>query len=373
MKMDIKREMAEVCRVFGITGELSDVEVMHDGHINTTYVVNFREDSEIKKYLVQGINTHVFKNPGELMENIVGVTSFLREKISENGGNPDRETLSFIPARTGKYYHYRQDKCWRIYHYIDNSYTINIIKNPGVFENAGRSFGLFQKNLSGYPMESLYEIIKDFHNTPKRLENLEASAKADVIGRAAEVQDEIDFVLSRREDTKKVLRLYRDGLIPLRVTHNDTKLNNILFDSNTNESICVIDLDTIMPGFSLYDFGDAIRFGGNTAPEDEADLDKVQLSLTLFESFTKGFLSACASALTKAEVDNLAFSAKLMTLECGIRFLTDYLDGDVYFKTDYSEHNLVRARNQFKLVYEMEKNMDEMNRIVRRIYKEAIE
>lgn len=370
--MEINYELVEVCRFFGIKGDPVGFEAMRDGHINTTYVVNFNEDGKLKKYLVQGINTHVFKKPDELMQNIVGVTSFLREKIRENGGNPDRETLSFIPARNGKYYHYRQDKCWRVYHFIDDSYTINIIKNPGVFENAGKSFGLFQKNLSGYPMEDLYEIIKDFHNTPKRLEALKNSIEADVRGRAVEVQEEIDFVFARLKDTKRVLKLYRDGLIPLRVTHNDTKLNNILFDKNTNESICVIDLDTIMPGFSLYDFGDAIRFGGNTASEDEKDLEKVQLSLTLFESFTRGFLSACATALTKAEVDHLAFSAKLMTLECGIRFLTDYLDGDVYFKTSYSDHNLVRARNQFKLVYEMEKNMDEMNAIVQRIYKETI-
>lgn len=370
--MEINKEILDVCYCFGIEGEPVDFEVMHDGHINTTYVVIFNEKGETRKYLVQGINTHVFKKPDKLMDNIVGVTTFLREKIAENGGNPDRETLSFIPAKDGKYFYYLDGKCWRIYHYIDDSYTINIIKNPGVFENAGRSFGRFQKNLSGYPMESLYETIKDFHNTPKRLDNLKASIEADAKGRAAEVKDEIEFALAREKDTKTVLKLYRDGLIPLRVTHNDTKLNNILFDRNTNESICVIDLDTIMPGFSLYDFGDAIRFGGNTSAEDEKDLDKVQLSLPLFESFTRGFLSTCATALTKAEVQHLAFSAKLMTFECGIRFLTDYLDGDVYFKTAYADHNLVRARNQFKLVAEIENHLDEMNEIVDRIYKEYV-
>lgn len=370
--MNIDTEIIEVCRIFGIEGQLVDFKVMHDGHINTTYVAKYNDAGEIKKYLVQGINTHVFKYPDKLMDNIVGVTSFLRKKIEENGGDPDRETLSFIPAKDGKYFYYLDDKCWRIYHYIDDSYTIDIIKNNSVFENAGRSFGLFQKNLSGYPMESLFETIKDFHNTPKRLEKLRASAEADVKGRAAEVKDEIEFALSREADAKKILKLHRDGLIPLRVTHNDTKLNNILFDKNTNESICVIDLDTIMPGFSLYDFGDAIRFGGNTAPEDEKDLDKVQISLPLFESFTRGFLSACATALTKAEVDNLAFSAKLMTFECGVRFLADYLDGDVYFKIGYDDHNLVRARNQFKLVTEIENHLDEMNEIVSRIYKEYV-
>ena len=370
--MENSKLLVEVCRIFDIKGELVDVEVMHDGHINTTNVVIFNEDGATKKYLVQGINTHVFKKPDELMENIVGVTTFLREKIAENGGNPDRETLTFIPARDGRYFYYHEGKCWRIYHYIEDSYTINVINNNEVFENAGRSFGLFQKNLSGYPMESLFEIIKDFHNTPKRLENLKASVKADVKNRAESVKAEIDFALARESKAKTVLNLYRDGLIPLRVTHNDTKLNNILFDKTTNESICVIDLDTIMPGFSLYDFGDAIRFGGNTAVEDEKDLDKVKLSLPLFESFTKGFLSTCATALTKAEVDHLAFSAALMTYECGIRFLADYLDGDVYFRIGYPEHNLVRARNQFRLVEEIENHLDEMNEIVQRIYKEAI-
>ena len=370
--MDINNDILEVCRFFGIEGDLSEIQVMRDGHINTTYVVFFVENGELRKYLVQGINTHVFKKPDELMDNIVGVTTFLREKITENGGDPDRETLTFLPAKDGKYFYYHNDKCWRVYHYIDSSYTINIIKKPSVFEKAGRSFGLFQKNLSGYPMDSLYEIIKDFHNTPKRLENLKASVEADVKGRVAEVKAEIDFALAREKETKVALKLYRDGLIPLRVTHNDTKLNNILFDRKTNESICVIDLDTIMPGFSLYDFGDAIRFGANTAAEDERDLSKVQISLTLFESFTKGFLSACATALTRAEVKHLAFSAMLMTFECGIRFLTDYLDGDVYFKIAYPDHNLVRAKNQFKLVYEIEQHLDEMNEIVDRIYKEAI-
>ncbi len=368
--MELIKEIMDVCNIFGIEGDLTSVETLRDGHINTTNVAVVNDGGVFKKYLVQGINTHVFKYPDRLMDNVVGVTSFLRDKIAENGGDPDRETLSFLPAKDGKYYYFYNDKCWRVYRYIDDAYTINIIKNASVFENAGRSFGRFQKNLSGYPMESLYETIKDFHNTPKRLENLKASVAADVKGRASEVQPEIDFALARAADTKVILKLYRDGLIPLRVTHNDTKLNNILFDKNTKESICVIDLDTIMPGFSLYDFGDAIRFGANTAAEDEKNLDKVQLSLPLFESFTRGFLSTCATALTRAEVKHLAFGAKMMTYECGIRFLADYLDGDVYFKIRYDDHNLVRARNQFKLVEEMEKHMDEMNEIVDRIYKE---
>ncbi|MGN0448583.1 MAG: phosphotransferase enzyme family protein [Acutalibacteraceae bacterium] len=370
--MNINEEIIEVCRLFGIEDEPYEIETMRDGHINTTYRVIFKSSNGLKKYLVQGINTHVFKNPDELMKNIVGVTTYLREKIKESGGNPDRETLTFLKSNDGNFYRYYNGKCWRIYNYIDNSHTINIIESPEVFENAGRSFGAFQKYLSGYPMEKLYDIIQDFHNTPKRLAALEASIAADVKGRAASVKDEIDFALSRKADTEVVLKLYEEGLIPLRVTHNDTKLNNILFDDDTNESICVIDLDTIMPGFSLYDFGDSIRFGGNTAAEDETDLSKVKISLPLFESYTKGFLSVCAEALTKTEVDYLAFSAKLMTLECGIRFLTDYLDGDVYFRTEHEGHNLERARNQFKLVSEIEKNFDAMNKIVADIYEASI-
>ena len=221
-------------------------------------------------------------------------------------------------------------------------------------------------------MHTLHETIKDFHNTPKRFDNLEAAINNNIAGRADTVKVDIEFAMARRPEAGRLLRLYKEGLIPLRVTHNDTKLNNILFDDETNEGICVIDLDTIMPGFSLYDFGDAIRFGANTTREDDDNLDNVKISLELFESYAEGFLSASAKALTMAEVENLAFSSMLMTLECGIRFLTDYLDGDVYFRTHYAEHNLVRARNQFKLVYEIEQHMEEMNRIVMSIYNKYI-
>lgn len=368
----INNEIIEVCKCFNIKGEAIACDVVTGGHINSTHCVVFNDGDKPKKYLVQGINTHVFKNPDELMDNIVSVTSYLKKKIKKFGGNAERETLSFLPAVDGKYYYYFNDKCWRIYNYVDKVYTLNIIENAKVFENAGKSFGMFQRHLSDYPMENLHETIKDFHNTPKRLEALKNSVEADVKGRAASVQKEIDFAFERSEDTKTVLGLYEQGLIPLRVTHNDTKLNNILFDEVTNEGICVIDLDTIMPGFSLYDFGDAIRFGGNTTYEDDPNLDNVKISLELFESYTRGFLSSCAAALTKTEVEYLAFSAKLMTFECGIRFLTDYLDGDVYFKTKYDDHNLVRARNQFKLVEEIEKHMDEMNAIVERLYEDFI-
>lgn len=372
MMNTIDRELIEVCRHFNISGEFHSYKVFTDGHINTTYLAVFVNRGRFHKYLVQGINVHVFKNPQELMENVVGVTEYLRDKIAESGGNPARETLTFLKADNNKYYLYHIGKCWRIYNFIDNSYTINHIESPDVFEKAGKSFGLFQKRLDGYPMENLHETIKDFHNTPKRLEALELAAKNDRAGRLVQVSEEVEFALSRKEDCEVVLNLYKEGLIPLRVTHNDTKLNNILFDEKSGDSICVIDLDTIMPGFSLYDFGDSIRFGANETREDDDNLDNVKVSLELFEAFTRGFLSACAKDLTETEVKYLAFAAKLMTFECGVRFLTDYLDGDVYFKTTYQEHNLVRARNQFRLVSEIEKNLPVMNEIVDRLYKEFI-
>lgn len=367
----INNETVEVCRCFNIKGELISHEVVTGGHINSTNLVVFEENGEIRKYLVQGINTHVFRNPDNLMDNIVSVTQYLKNKIAEAGGDPDRETLTFLPAKDGRYYYYYNGKCWRIYNFVDRCYTLNTIESEA-FENAGKSFGMFQRHLSDYPMHNLHETIKDFHNTPKRLENLKNSVEADVKGRAKDVEAEIKFAFDRTEDSKYVLDLHKKGLIPLRVTHNDTKLNNILFDEDTNEGICVIDLDTIMPGLSLYDFGDAIRFGANTTFEDDDNLDNVKISIELFESFARGFLSACAKALTKTEVDCLAFAGKLMTFECGVRFLTDYLDGDVYFRTKYPEHNLVRARNQFRLVEEMEAHMDEMKAIVERLYNEYI-
>ena len=367
----INPETVEVCRCFNIKGELLDHEVVTGGHINSTNLVTFDDDGVIKKYLVQGINTHVFRNPDNLMSNIVNVTQYLKDKIAEAGGDPDRETLTFLPAKDGNYYYYYNGKCWRIYNFVDRAYTLHTIESDA-FENAGKSFGMFQRHLSDYPMHNLHETIKDFHNTPKRLENLKNSVEVDVKGRAKEVEAEIRFALDRKEDAAYVLDLHKKGLIPLRVTHNDTKLNNILFDEDTNEGICVIDLDTIMPGLSLYDFGDAIRFGGNTTFEDDENLDNVKISIELFEAFARGFLSSCAKALTKTEVDCLAFSAKLMTFECGVRFLTDYIDGDVYFKTKYPEHNLVRARNQFRLVEEIEAHLDEMNAIIEKLYTEYV-
>ncbi len=370
----IQNQVISVCEHFNIDGELVSFNVFTDGHINSTYGAFFEKDGVVSKYLVQVVNTVVFKNPDELMQNIVNVTHHLRKKIKENGGNPERETLKFLKGKDGKYCHYFADKCWRIYKFVDNSFACSKIENPKMFENAGRCFGLFQRNLDGYPIDTLFETIKDFHNTPKRLQDLVDSFKADPVGRASSVKSEFDFSVEREKDTHILLDCHKNGEIPLRVTHNDTKLNNILFDKDTKEAICVIDLDTIMPGFSLYDFGDALRFGCNTTKEDDDNLDNVSFSLELFESFAKGFLSACAKELTPTEVKYLAFSAKLMTYECAIRFLKDYIDGDIYFRInpEIPTHNLIRARNQFKLVEDIESKLDIMNGIVERLYNQYI-
>ena len=365
--MESLKKITDVCRAFGIAGEPLYYKVFTTGHINSTFLVAFEEATGEHRYLVQGINTVVFRDPDALMENVVRVTHFLRKKIRQVGGDPERETLHFLKTTDGKLCLHEGERCWRIYHFIEHSFTYDMMEDLHCFRSAGAGFGRFQSLLSDYPIESLYETIPDFHNTPKRVQALRAAAEADVVGRRHKVREELDFAFTREAQAGKALALLQSGKAPLRVTHNDTKLNNILFDETTNEGICVIDLDTIMPGLSLYDFGDAIRYGAKTAPEDERDLSKVSMSLDLFRAYTEGYLSTCLDALTDAEIEHLAFSAKLMTYECGVRFLTDYLCGDTYFKIDTPDHNLARARNQFRLVAEMERLMPQMEAIVREV------
>ncbi len=363
----INKEIITAFEAFGRGGNIVSVNQITAGLINATYLV---ETDKKEKYILQKINTFVFKNPAELMENIVGVTKHLTEKIKEAGGDYKRENLNFLPCKGGEYFFRDEnDGAWRMYIYVDEALTYNKPKNGDTFRCAGRSFGRFMKLLSDYPAATLHETIKNFHYTPWRYENFLKAVEADIKGRKAVCEEEIQFVIDRKADTHKLTDLIAEGVLPLRVTHNDTKLNNVLFDIASDESICVIDLDTIMPGLSLYDFGDSIRSGGNMAAEDEADLSKVGIDLALFENYVDGYLSETAESLCDAEIKNLAFGAKLMTFECGMRFITDYLEGDVYFRTTYPEHNIVRARNQFRLVADMEAHMDEMNAIVMK-YKE---
>lgn len=336
-----------------------------NGHINDTYLVKTNPG-----YILQRINTNVFKDPVSVMENIKAVTEHLREKIIEAGGDPNRETLNLIPSVDGKpYYKDSNDNYYRLYIFIEGARSYDIVENPMQLYNAAKAFGNFQNMLSDFPAEGLHEVIPNFHNTVSRYADFKKAVSDDIAGRADTVKDEIKFVLEREKDASVVVDDIADGIIPLRVTHNDTKLNNVLLDEQTGEGVCVIDLDTVMPGSLLYDFGDALRFGGSSGAEDEKDLDKIWFDLEKFEYFTKGFIETLPS-ITARELELLPFSVKLMTLECGSRFLADYLNGDVYFKIHSPDHNLVRAKTQFKLVADIESKMDEMDAIVKKIYSE---
>ncbi len=361
---DVHETILAAAKHFGIAGSCVDIQTIEAGHINCTYKVVFNENGIQKNYLFQKINTNVFSDPDKLMHNIVSVTAHLRKKIQENGGDPQRETLTFLPAADGKYYAVLgQNEHWRVCNFVDNTYSCNTIENEEVFYNSGVAFGRFQQLLADFDGTTLYETIPDFHNTKKRFEALKTAIQTDAVGRAADVQDEIAFALARENDCSVLVDMISQGELPVRVTHNDTKLNNILFDCDTNKGICIVDLDTVMPGLSLYDFGDSIRFGANTAAEDEKDLSKVSLSLSLYEKYVSGYLRSAGKSLTEKEILLLPFSSKMMTYECGIRFLTDYLNGDTYFKIQYPAHNLVRCRTQFSLVADIERKLSQMSEI----------
>ena len=359
-------EIFDILNEFDFDGELISCKEFGSGHINKTFIAKYNADGVEKRYVVQKVNGAVFKNVDELMDNVFAVTKYLRRVIAESGGNPDRETLHYIKTKSGeKYYKCGDDSFYRAYVFVSNSVSYDVADNPELFGASGTAFGRFQKMLGGFESGKLYETIPHFHNTIWRYENEFLPAlKADKAGHASTCRSEIEFIMSRKDDMGKIEALVESGKIPLRVTHNDTKLNNVMFDKDTNECVCVIDLDTVMPGVALFDFADAIRFGASTAAEDEPDISKVSLNLEYFKAYTEGFLGECGDTLNDCEKENLAFAAKLITLELAMRFLTDYLNGDVYFKTDYPEHNLVRARNQLALVKDMENKMEQMQEIV---------
>lgn len=327
------------------------------GHINATYLV---ETDKRKRYVLQKINTHVFTDVEALMGNIEKVTGFIAARSKD-----PRETMRLVKTNSGKSF-YRDDKgqCWRVYDFIENAMCLQAPKGPNDFYESAVAFGRFMERMSSFPADTLKETIKDFHNTIDRYRIFKEALKKDPLGRAKEVKREIEFILSKEEEAGRLHKMRLSGELPLRVTHNDTKLNNVLLDKTTRKALCVIDLDTVMPGLSLYDFGDSIRFGAATAPEDERDLSRMGLDLELFKIYTKGYVKSCPS-LTKEERELLPLGAKIMTLECGIRFLTDYLDGDHYFAVHRDKHNLDRARAQLKLVQDMELKWSEMNKIIR--------
>lgn len=352
---------------FDFIGEIIEVISPYgEGHINDTIAVRTQDETgQVRRYIIQQINQNVFPRPDQVMENIAGVTAHLRKKIVAAGGDPARESLNVVPTKDGQLFYLDADNCyWRAYDFIEDTVTLQQARNPHDFYNSARAFGRFQLLLADYPADTLHETIEHFHDTPHRFETFKRVLAADPKGRRESAQAEIDFLLAREADYHILVDLLEKGDLPLRVTHNDTKLNNVLLDEESGEGICVVDLDTVMPGLAAYDFGDSIRFGASTALEDETDLAKVQFSLELFEAYTKGYLEVAGDALTDIEKESLVWGSKIITIEIGMRFLTDYLEGDVYFKTAREAHNLDRARTQLKLAAEMEEKWEEMKAIV---------
>ena len=334
-----------------------------EGHINDTFVV--WRANHTKRFILQRINTDTFTDPAGLMENICGVTRHLRTKIQAEGGDPGRECLNVIPTLSGAaYYIDSEGNAWRAYDFVENTVCLQQVGCEADFRTVAETLGKFQNQLADYPASTLHETIARFHDTPNRYANFEKALAADALGRAKTIAPEIAFIHAREKDCHVLLDQLAAGEIPLRVTHNDTKINNVLLDEATGKGICVIDLDTVMPGLSAYDFGDSIRTGANDCAEDEPNQSKVHFDLHLYEVFAKGYLSTAGSTMHTAEKKSLAWGAKLMTLECGIRFLTDYLEGDHYFHIARPNHNLDRARTQFTLVRQMEDVFDQMTAIV---------
>ena len=360
------RQIDEAIANFRFEGTLIEQRPYGNGHINDTFLLTF-DIGEMGRLrvILQCMNKSIFTKPVELMENVLGVTSYLRKKIIENGGDPERETLNVIRTVANRpYFVDSQGDYWRAYKFIEGATSYDQVETPEDFYQSAVSFGNFQRLLADYPAETLHETIVNFHNTVDRLNKFKTAVEKDICHRAADVEKEIQFVLDRTELAHVLCDMQEQGKLPLRVTHNDTKLNNIMIDNATGKAVCVIDLDTVMPGLSVNDFGDSIRFGASTGAEDEKDLTKVSCDLHLYEVYVKGFIEGCGGALTETELDMLPMGAILMTFECGMRFLTDYLEGDHYFKIHREGHNLDRSRTQFKLVKDMEEKLSRMKEIV---------
>jgi thiamine kinase-like enzyme len=350
---------------FNFKGDFISANVYGSGHIHDTYAVVFQASRKIRRYILQRINQCVFRDPSGVMRNIQIVTDHLQRKIIANGGDPQRETLNLVPTRDGNLY-YRTDEgeYWRSYTFIEGARTYDIAENLDSVYNAAKAFGNFQKMLSDLPSEQLVETIPNFHHTGMRYQTFQDAVTKDVMKRSRLCQPEIDFVTKRAAMTSTLTDMLALDELPVRVTHNDTKFNNVMIDDQTGKGICIVDLDTVMPGLSLYDFGDAIRSITNSAAEDEADLSKVNFDLEIYRCYAHGYLDAAGEILTPQEVMQLPFSAILMTLECGMRFLTDHLQGDIYYKIHRQNHNLDRCRTQFKLVRDMEEQLDLMTQII---------
>ena len=359
-------ELLKIANKFGIFGEIEETEHIVIGHINQTYRIKINGSN----YIMQRINKYVFKNPIELMDNIINVTTYIKNYLINKNMPTDRYVLSFIKEEGGNYYVIDDEgEYWRMYHYIGDASTYNIITDLKILENTGKAFGTFQNELSSYDASTLHETIPNFHNTIDRYQKLEKAAKEDIVNRFDSVKDLYDEYMSIKDIATKMCHMLNEGLLPLRVTHNDTKCNNVLLDNATNEALAVIDLDTVMPGLAGFDFGDSIRTGAVYSKEDESDPSKIFMVLEKFEAFAKGFLSVTKDSLTQNEIDTLPLGAITMTTECGVRFLTDYLEGDVYFKPKYEGQNLIRAKSHILLAKDMINKLDKMNEIIKKYAK----
>lgn len=350
--------LPEALSAFPFGGEIADVRCYGAGHINDTFCVL----TEIgTRFILQRMSAVAFPHPGQVMENIIAVTEFLAREVDHRGGDKNREVLQVLrPKHGGNCYSDREGRVWRAFPFIEGTRCFQTAGTPALFAASGRAFGEFQKLLRAYPAHTLYETIPHFHDTAVRLEQLKAALRADPLGRVESCHREVDFILAREADCSVALDALTRGDLPLRVTHNDTKINNVLLDAERDEAVCIIDLDTVMPGLSINDFGDSIRFGANHCAEDERAWEKMSLDMTLYAAYTEAFLQGAGGTLTAGETAYLPWGARLMTLECGMRFLTDYLSGDTYFRTTREGQNLDRCRTQLQLVADMETRWDEM-------------
>jgi len=364
-----RHDVRAMLEQFEVPGRFVSAVPYGNGHINDTYAADFDGEGGVCRYILQRVNHDIFKDTLALMENVERVTRHQKERLVAAGSHdPERRALTLISSKDGLPYAQDSDgNTWRVYIFIDRAQTHEYVESPRLALEAAKAFGEFQKQLVDLGGERLNETIPDFHNTPRRFEALAHAVEADAVGRAGAAAPEIAFAMRHEPITGVLLEEHRRGRIPERITHNDTKINNVMIDDATSEGICVIDLDTVMPGLALYDFGDMVRTATSPSAEDETDLSKVGMEMELFEALVKGYLASAGEFLTDAEQSLLAFSGKLITFEIGIRFLTDFLSGDVYFKVARENHNLDRCRTQFKLVDSIEEQEEEMNRVVERL------
>lgn len=347
---------------FAFKGKYQGVREITSGNVNTTYLLNYLDGAAPYQYILQHINTYVFKNPHEVMRNIAAVTDHLRASLLASNQPIQRRVMELIHTHDDAVLYRDEDgEMWRAYTYIDDAAALDLVETPEQMEEVGRGFGAFQKLLYNFPADKLHESIPHFHHTTKRFYAFVRAVDQDKAGRVKYLEDEIEFLFDRRRMMGEIIRMLEKQEIPLRVTHNDTKANNVLLDRETGKALCVIDLDTVMPGSALFDYGDAIRFGASTAAEDEPDTSKIGLDMAKTKAFTRGFIAETTGFLTDAELLNLPLGVKVITCELAMRFLTDYIDGDLYFKVNSPDHNLIRARAQMALLQDVERREDELN------------